>query len=126
MTALAKQADVENRLRRELTKDEEEWLTGVLEEATLLVVSYCGRSFDTPIPDEVRVVTSRVAARGVTALRTAPNADTDNVAATMGPFAFNQKLTADAAAGGVYLTKADKQTLSKWVAGGQVFSVDMA
>lgn len=127
MAGLAEQEDVEKRLRRELTSDEEEWLPGVLEEASLLVVSFCGRSFD-PVPDEVRVVTSRVASRGVTALRTAPGADpeTDSLSSTMGPFAFNHKLRTDTGNGGVYLTKADKQVLSRWVSGRQIFSVDMA
>lgn len=127
-TPLATKADVEKRLRRSLTSDEagpqEQWINGILEEATLLVTSYCGRSFEAPVPDEVRVVASRVAARGVT---TSPvGVGTDELTADMGPFALTQRLSADAAAGGLWLSKSDKLILDPWCATGQVFSVDMA
>ncbi|WP_255800760.1 hypothetical protein [Mycobacteroides abscessus] len=122
MAALADQADVEARLRRDLTADEVEWLPGVLDEASALVSAYCGdRAFE-PVPDRVRIVTSRVAARALTGR-------TDSATAiTNAAHVFSQTVTlnADAANGGVWLTKADKLALHRWAVSGKAFSVDIS
>lgn len=126
-TPLATKADVQERLRRDLTSAEagenDKWINGILKEASLLVTSYCGQSFDAPIPDEVVMVTSRVAARGVTNTRTdSAQSQADEADIWRRTITFQ----ADSTTGGIWLTKADKQMLSPYVIGGQVFSVDMA
>ncbi|AMT71976.1 MULTISPECIES: hypothetical protein [Mycobacteroides] len=122
MVALADQSDVEARLRRDLTGDEIEWLPGVLDEASALVFAYCGdRVFD-PVPDRVRIVTSRVAARAL-------SARTDSAAAvTNAAHVFSQTVTlnAEAANGGVWLTKADRLALQRWALAGKAFSIDIS
>ena len=126
-TLLATRADVENRLRRTLTDAEagpqNQWIDAILEEASLAVTTYCGRGFDEPIPDEVRVVTSRVAARGVTSTRTDAAASQSDQADV-----WQRTVTyiPDSTSGGVWLSKADKQVLAPWTTRGQAFAVDMA
>lgn len=118
---LASKTDVEGRLRRDLTDDESAWIEGVLEEASVLVAAYCGgRTFD-PVPDAVRIVTSRVAARALSAR--------DDGAQTLQDEADIYKqtvtLTADASNGGVWLTKADRLQLRPWTTRGRGFSIDL-
>ncbi len=122
MAALANQDDVEARLRRDLTEYEIEWLPGVLEEASELVAAYCGDPDFEPIPDRVRIVTSRVAARALTGR-------TDSATAlTNAAHVFSQTVTLnpDASEGGVWLTKADKLALRRWSRAGRAFSVDIS
>lgn len=125
--ALAARADVEARLRRSLTDaeagEQDKWVNGALEEASLLVTSYCGRTFDDEVPNEVRVVTSRVAARGVTSARTdAAASQTDQADIWQRTIAYQP----DSTSGGMWLTKADKLMLGPYATGSHVFSVDMA
>jgi hypothetical protein len=120
--ALASQVDVEARLRRDLTETEITWLPGVLEEASQAVYAYCGdRKFD-PVPDRVRMVTSRIAARALT------NRPDSTAAVTNAAHVFSQTvtLTPDAAEGGVWLTKADKLALRRWAVSGKAFSIDIS
>lgn len=129
-TPLATRADVEKRLRRTLTPEEagpgDSWISGLLEESSMLVTGYCGREFDTPVPDAVRVVTSRVAARGVTTAADPQPIGLEEIDAAAGPFRMRQRLSADATSGGGWLTRVDKQMLSPWVVSGQAFWVDLA
>ena len=124
---LATRADVEARLRRELTTaeagPEDRWINGFLEEASALVTSHCGRTFEgVEIPSVVRLVTSRVAARGVTS---AASTGEDQRPIEVGPVRWPEP-SADAVGGGGWLTRVDKKMLSPWVVTNQVFSVDMA
>ncbi|MGV7802845.1 hypothetical protein PJM44_04565 [Mycobacterium kansasii] len=121
-TLLASSADVEARLRRDLTDDEERWIDGVLEEASALVAAYCGGQVPDPVPDAVRIVTSRVAARA----RSGRDDGAASVAEQADIFQRTVTLNADAANGGVYLTKADRMQLRRWSARGSVFSVDIS
>ena len=129
-TLLASRSDVEDRLRRDLTDEEagpeDRWINGLLEEASVLVTAYCGgRTFADPIPDNVRIVTSRVAARAFQV------ADLDDPLAESrqdqaGIFMQTVRYGADASSGGVWLTRADKLELAPYGEGrGQVFSIDM-
>ncbi len=110
--ALAEQEDVEARLRRELTVDESSHIDALLEEASSLVTEHCGgREFD-PVPDAVRIVTSRVAARALSA-----PTGTDGVTATelaAGSFREVRRYAPDAANGGVYLSSVDRRQLRRW------------
>lgn len=65
---LASQSDVEDRLGRDLTGAEEALLPGILEESSALVEGYLGVTYADAdqVPDVVRLVVSRVAARALT------------------------------------------------------------
>ncbi len=110
--ALAEQEDVEARLRRELTVDESSYINAVLDEASSLVTEHCGGREFNPIPDAVRIVTSRVAARAF-AGNTLP---AGAASTTLQALAFQQTTayTPEASSGGVYLTRVDKRQLRRW------------
>ncbi|AWH14409.1 head-tail adaptor Ad1 [Mycobacterium phage TChen] len=113
MDLLANEADVEARLRRELTEDESSHVNDILEEASALVTEHCrGRVFE-EIPDAVRIVTSRVAARALSA--PAGSGGVASVTNQAGPqFLQTHQFTADASNGGVYLTAVDRKQLRRW------------
>ncbi|MFT9765334.1 hypothetical protein ACM0CA_22650, partial [Mycobacteroides abscessus subsp. abscessus] len=75
-----------------------------------------------PVPDAVRIVTSRVAARALSGR----DDGAASVAEQADIFQRTVTLNADAANGGVYLTKADRMQLRRWSARGSVFSVDIS
>lgn len=109
--ALADQADVEARLRRALTEGESSYIDDVLEEASVLVSEHCGgREFD-PVPDAVRLVVSRVAARALTGSDVTGTASFTDQA---GPYQQVRTLTRDAANGNVYLNAVDRRYLRRW------------
>ena len=112
MVLLAEPEDVEARLRRSLTGDESSYIEDLLAEASSLVAEHCrGRDFD-PIPDAVRIVTSRIAARALTAQNAGGVQSLTNQA---GPQYLQTRVyTADSASGGVYLTAADRKQLRRW------------
>ncbi|GEM41974.1 hypothetical protein NN4_64930 [Nocardia ninae NBRC 108245] len=107
---LCDESDVEQRLRRAVTTVEGEYLSGLIEEASELVVAHCGRNRSyTPVPDAVRLVTSRMVARVLDAPREGTNVE--SAQATAGPFQWSQRYTAESRTGGPWLTSADRKTL---------------
>jgi hypothetical protein len=118
---LADQSDVEARLRRELTADESPHIEDILEEASSLVTEHCrGADFD-PVPDAVRIVTSRVAARALTAPLGAGGVQ--STVEQTGPYSQTRTFTADSANGGMYLSSVDRRQLRRWSRSG-VWSFD--
>jgi hypothetical protein len=67
--SLATQADVEARLGRDLTSDEDDRLEGLLAEASAIVEGYLGVTYgdDDEVPAVVAVVVSKLVARAFTA-----------------------------------------------------------
>lgn len=112
MGALATPGDVEARLRRELAGDEADHIDSILEEASSMVTEFCrGKVFD-PVPDAVRIVTSRVAARAL--LSPAGTGGVQSLTNQAGPqYAQTRVFTADSANGGVYLTAVDRKQLRR-------------
>lgn len=133
MTDFCSKEDVENRLRRDLTADEEEYLPGMIEEAQLLVVSYLGcgpepyESSD-DVPAAVRVVTSRMIARVIQEAESTPPEyfGASQVGETAGP--FSQQITFDknSRLGSPWIAKADRETLDPYRCSGKAFSIDTA
>lgn len=113
---LADAGDVAARLRRPLDDSELLIVDGLLEEASVLVSEHCrGRDFTTGVPDAVRITTSRVAARAISAPQ-----DTTGVASftnQAGPFQQVRTFTGDASNGGIYLTSVDRKMLRRWAKG---------
>lgn len=110
---LASQEDVEARLRRELTEAESSHIDSLLEEASSLVTEYCrGREFGDDIPDAVRIVTSRVAARSLSSPD--GNGGVQVLHRAAGNFSLSQTYTSEAANGGVYLSSVDRKQLRRW------------
>lgn len=119
--ALAESQDVADRLGRDLTTEEEDRVEGLLDEASVLVSGWLGTTPD-PIPDAVRVVTSRVVARAITN-GVAAEPGLESVQATMGVFQVNRGYSTDAASGGVWLTRTDKTVLRPFSVRGRVGNV---
>lgn len=112
MTVLASSDDVVARLRRPLTVEEAGYVADLLEEASSLVTEHCrGRDFD-PVPDAVRIVTSRVAARALSS--PAGTGGVESVSDQMAVWTQTRKYTSDSTNGGVYLTAADRRQLRRW------------
>ena len=86
--------DLVARLRRPLTTDETAAAPGLLEEASVLVEGYCNQSFD-PVPSAVRVATSRIVARALTAPVAEDSAPVSSEQFTAGPFTMNRSYTGE-------------------------------
>lgn len=127
MTLLASIDDVLARLGRdELTSAEQAAITGVLEEASIEVSEHCGTTFGDGVPDTVRVVVSRIAARALQAdtgseFQPGLTQRVDQV----GEWQESRSFSADATSGGVWLTKADRRKLAAYSIRGGAFSIDL-
>ena len=124
---LASVTDVERRLGRELDEAERLRADGLLEEAGVLVEEYLNQTPD-PVPDAVRVVTSRMVARvlqqkgaGATAL--APGQL--SAQRGMGPFSQSVSFEPGSTSGGPWLEAKDKTSLRRHRLGGGMTSVAM-
>lgn len=110
---LADQADVETRLGRTLTSNEQARLDGLLEEASALVEGYLNVTYGPgdDVPAVVVIVVSKIVARAISR-----SGEMDALAASMeqtnaGPFGARFRESS------VFLTKADKLMLRP-IAGG--------
>jgi hypothetical protein len=122
---LASSEDVAARLGRSLTIDEDDLVEGLLDEASVLVEGWLGCTPD-PVPDGVRIVVSRVAARAIAAGGSGAEPGLQSVEATMGVFQVNRGFSADVTSGGVWLTRNDKTTLRPFSCRGRVGNVPTA
>lgn len=104
--------DVEARLGRELSEEEELRVGGLLEEASLLVESHTGREFGGVVPDAIRVVVSRMVARVLQA--PAETLGVESSSYTAGPFSQNRTYSQGASGGSPWLTAVDKKVLSRF------------
>lgn len=126
---LATLTDVEKRLGRELDAAEVPRAEGLLEEASVLVEEYLNRAPD-PVPDAVRVVTSRMVARvlsvpkGAGATVLAPGQLSSQIG--MGPFSRSSNFEPGSTSGGPWLESKDKASLRRHRLGGGMTSVSMA
>lgn len=108
---LATQQDVVDRLRRDLTDAELEHVEAVLEEASVIVEAYLARwgivyEFDIDVPRIVVIVTSRIAARALTANPLIPE-----YTGTLQAGQFSAQLS-EAYSSAVYLSRQDKMLLT--------------
>ncbi|TXH18672.1 MAG: hypothetical protein E6R06_26135 [Mycobacterium sp.] len=107
---LATLTDLQARLGRTLTDDEQPYATALLEESTAAVTAWCGQDFTDPItglpdiPTAVTIATSRIAAR---ALASTAEPGVTTVSTTMGPFQNGRSY----AATGIWIGKQDKMLL---------------
>ncbi|MFV8169832.1 hypothetical protein [Mycolicibacterium peregrinum] len=122
--ALATSQDVADRLGRPLSTDETARVTGLLDEASVMVEGWL-RCVPDPIPDAVKIVVSRMVARvlAVGGADNAPEPGVSQLQATMGIFGVNRSFSSDATSGGVWLTKQDKATLRPFGCRGRVGNV---
>ena len=132
MIKFCTQTDVEQRLRRDLTEDEEDYLDGMIQEAQLLVTAYLGCGPDPyidaeNIPDAVRIVTSRMVARVLQEADTAPEYfGATQVGETAGPFSQQVTFQSGSRLGSPWLAKADRETLHPYRCSGKAYSIDTA
>lgn len=131
MVAFCEENDVEQRLRRPLTTDESEYLDGMIEEASALVLSYLGcpeDKYEDQVPDGIRLVTSRMVARVIDESGTI-NSGTfgaTQVGATAGPFSHQATFAAGSRTGAPWLTRVDRSMLNQYKCSGKAFSIDTA
>lgn len=125
--ALATEADVAKRLGRELDETEELRVEGLLEEASVLVEEYLGCTPD-PVPDAVRVVTSRMVARALGRPTGTPGITPGQLSAqqTMGPFSRSATFEAGSTSGGPWVEAKDKAALRRHRCGAGMVSIGMA
>lgn len=109
---LASSADVVARLGRPLTPDEETRAVGLIEEASIKISEYCGGREFSPVPDAVRIVTSRIVARAI--IGSGNPVGISDTTMTAGVFGQTTRYTTDAGNGGVYLSAEDRRTLGRW------------
>lgn len=131
MAVFCDREDVEARLRRELTGDEEHWLPGMIDEAEALVLSYLGcpvDKFADEVPAPLTLVTSRMVAR---VIQEDATIDPDMFGATQasmtaGPYTQQATYAPGARTGAPWLTKVDKGVLDPYRCSGKAFSIDTA
>jgi len=113
---LATIPDVEERLGRPLEDDELTRVEGLLREGSAQVEGWCNRSFDDPIPDAVRIVTSRMVARvlGVPDESTGFAPGVESAQLSAGSFQMTQRFNSDGVSGGPWLSKADRLALRRF------------
>ena len=123
MAPLASRSDVEARLGRPLTADESPRVDGLLVEASASARAWMGCDSDPdPVPDDVALVVSRMAARVVQA--PAGPSHMDQFSQTAGPFARSGTFTEGATSGSPWLTKDDKRILRRYSCRGRAWSFD--
>ncbi|AXQ62840.1 head-to-tail adaptor [Gordonia phage Angelique] len=126
---LATRTDVETRLQRPLTDSEVAAVPGLLEEAAVEILEFCGVDTFDPVPDTVRVVASRMVARVLSGSTTVGGVEIPSTASEVdmraSAFQFSGRFDADRSSGGVWLTKADRRKLRRYSNHAGAFSVDL-
>ena len=125
------QDDVEKRLRRSLTDDEVEYLDGMIEEATDLVLAYLEcppDKYGEDVPKQIVRVVSRMVARVIQEGEVADPVTfgATQVGMTAGPMSGNVSFQAGSRTGAPWLTRVDKGLLDQFRCGGKAFSIDTA
>ena len=121
--ALATQVDVEARLARALTDAEVTRLPSLLDDASALVIGYCGQAFEPdPVPSPVSGVVARMVARLLAQGEVTPGLESTTEAA--GPFSRGFKY-GGGSSGDVYLSATDKTMLRPYRLGGGLSSVQL-
>ncbi len=107
--APASQSDVEARLGRVLKPAEVTALPGILEESVAIVEGYLGVSYDaSEVPDVVRLVVSRIAARALTSPQELAEG-AESATLTAMTFSATQRFSSDSSR--LWLSKQDKLIL---------------
>jgi hypothetical protein len=116
VVALADNADMAARLGRALSTDETAAVAGLITEASVLVVGYLRRDWTAlaDVPEAVRVVVSRMAARALTGASNLP-AGAESYGSSLSVMSHTVKLGPDVVTGSVWLSRVDKTTLAPHV-----------
>jgi hypothetical protein len=133
MVAFCADTDVEARLERELTTEEDQYIAGKIEEAQVMVIGYLGCSDDPyatigDVPTAVKIVTSRIVARVIEQAADAEPGTfgADQVGNQVGPFGRQITYTKGTRDKAPWLTKADLEALAPYRCDNKAFSVDTA
>lgn len=120
--ALATNADVEARLGRDLTEAEEGRAEALLDDASAIVIGYCGTDFEPPpYPSAVVGVVAKMVARTLSRGEVTGGEFAEQQNA--GPFGV--RYSSASSAGDMWLTAADKLALRPWRRGGGMVSVGL-
>lgn len=131
MAVFCTDEDVEARLRRALTVDEEQWLPGMIAEAQALVISHLEcppDKYDDEVPEVITLVTSRMVARVIQeeASITSDMFGATQASLTAGPYTQQATFESGSRTGAPWLTKVDKSMLAPFRCAGKAFAVDTA
>ena len=119
---LAELSDVQRLLpNQQIPSDESGYVEALIEEAGDLVEAYCRTAFDTPVPDRVRRVVARMAARAYSEKDGAIPEGANPTSMSAGPFSHSIGFESGATTNGVWLSANDKQRLRGYR--GRVFTV---
>ena len=124
MAALAAPVDVDARLGRPLTTEEQSRVPGLLDEASASASAWMECVPD-PAPAEVRLVVSRMVARILRAAESGAEQEIglSQVNAGMGPFSVGRTFSGDSTSGSPWLTRDDKRILRRFGCRGRVKNV---
>lgn len=127
MADLCTVGDVINRLGRQLDADQSTAAPGCITEASGLVAGYLARDYAelAEVPERVRVVCSRVAARALTGAASNLPPGTTEFGSSLSVMSHTVKLGADTVNGSPWLSRADKTALSPYVVRGRVMNFPM-
>ena len=122
MAALAAQADVEARLGRSLTEAEAARLPSLVDDASAVLIGYCGQDFEPPAFDAYPVAVVGVVAKMVARAFDRAGAGGSYVDQE-GTGPYTVRYSAASSGGDVWLSAADKLALRPYRRGGGLASV---
>lgn len=132
MVAFAEAADVEARLRRDLTDVEAEFIDAMILEAQVLVEACLGCAPNkypslNDVPTGIRIVTSGMVSRAIKQDEQGNTAiGVQQASQTAGPFVQQQSYTQGANTGGPWLSGNDKVALRPYMCRGRAFTLETA
>lgn len=126
MAPLANLEDVQARLGRPLTTDEETRAAGLLVEASASARAWMACADDPdPVPDDVSLVVSRMVARVLKAPASPPQMQNlDQFSRSAGVYSQSGTYTEGSTSGSPWLTKDDKRILRRYGCRGRAWSFD--
>lgn len=131
MIPLCTEEDVEARLRRALTPEEQEYIDGQIDEAQALVEGYLGCPDDkwptlADVPKAVRVIVSRMVARAIDQAKQGSPMGVQQNSLTAGPFVQQQSYVQGSNNGSPWMVAGDRQSLRPYRCRGRAFTIETA
>ncbi|MCK7676354.1 hypothetical protein [Corynebacterium pygosceleis] len=118
MDALATIDDLNRALEEPVAPEDSDYAALLLEEASDLVVAYCGREFTEKVPPAVRRVVARMVSRALGSDSSDSGGPlpvgASQIGYTAGPFSTQTTFSSGSTDGGVWLTRSDKAKLRRW------------
>lgn len=114
--------EVKKRMRTELDEADDDYVNGLIEEATIIVDGYLG-GIPTPVPRAVQIVAARMVARVLESPDDGHSISQRSY--TAGPFTENLTYRTGASGGAPWMTAVDRKALRRYRRRGGIYSVEM-